>query len=320
MELLMNDNDAIYKTLSLVTAMVFMAVLWSLFRLPDDTQLLVVFTFLSTSMLSGEKSFSIRMKMTFIMALYCSLFGVITGMFQFHAFFKIPVQLLASAFTLYTIPSRQAAFTVLLTGYLSDNVSGGVTSAINRMIDILFAVLTVLVITMFTVKRRESTVFQPCQPREIAFTVTQLAIGGILGSLIQLQQGIWVILTIIFIISSSDSDSTIGQFAAERIFAVPAGIILGGLYMSTLCRLDYRFVYVFPLIAAAGFYQLYSSGNFFWFSLLFMFALTMFSDWQSGTYRNFNFSSVMIARSVATITGAILVAAGNAAVSERKSS
>lgn len=113
-----------------------------------------------------------------------------------------------------------------------------------------------------------------------------------------------MILTIIFIYLAKTPDKQNITLARQRIISVPAGIILGGIYSGSAVIFDYRWAYLAPLIGAASFFVLFYYNDFFSFSLLFLFAFTVYADWSNGTLHEFNFQQLLFARSLATVIGA----------------
>ena len=105
---------------------------------------------------------------------------------------------------------------------------------------------------------------------------------------------------------SKTSDSPGEKLAWQRIWAVPAGIIIGGFLLGTFYQIDYRFIWLLPFIGATGFFILYNSGNFFLFSIIFMITLTFFADWLTGDGNRFNFWNNFFARTAATWIGAVI--------------
>ena len=128
-----------------------------------------------------------------------------------------------------------------------------------------------------------------------------------LCKLLAMPQGIWIVLTVIFIYMIRQPGESSQSLVRQRIFSVPAGILLGGIYSGSAVAMDYRLAYLMPLIGAAGFFMLYYRHNFFSFSLFFMFAFTIYADWMSGTFRTFNFAQFLLARTLATIIGAVIL-------------
>ena len=118
-----------------------------------------------------------------------------------------------------------------------------------------------------------------------------------------MPQGIWIILTIIFIYMNRQPGTDNIRLARQRIFSVPAGILLGGIYSGSAVMLDYRLAYLMLLIGAVGFFMLYYRNDFFAFSLFFMFAFTVYADWMNGSLRGFNFGQLLLARTLATVIG-----------------
>ena len=124
--------------------------------------------------------------------------------------------------------------------------------------------------------------------------------------MLQLKQGSWIMLTILFIRMCMSSASSGRKLALQRIFAIPIGVVVGGFLLGTFCRMDYRFVFLVPFVGALGFFVLYNYGDFFLFSIIFMAALTVASDWIAGPYQRINLWESFFARSISTGLGTLL--------------
>lgn len=104
--------------------------------------------------------------------------------------------------------------------------------------------------------------------------------------------------------------TAIVKLSKQRLAATPLGIFLGGIYLASLCNLNYRWIYIVPLSGTLAFFVLYAKNDYFWFTVLFMFSLTVFTDWMLGTGNRFHFAEVMLFRSLATVIGGILLLTG----------
>ena len=316
-------TDAFNKAMTLLTALLMMAVLLAVLRLPESNLLLVVFTFLASALLFDVPEFRMRCIYALKMAVYAAAAQLLTGITWQTPFLRIVFLSLYVFFTLITLPDRQGACAVLLCGYLGYFAPGGTMTALYRCIDFVFSAVIILLAASFSgivrLRPPEQEPFKsPCSAAEAFVITSELAAGAILIQLLRLSQGAWIMMTIVFIQMAANPRHPVNDLALQRIFAIPAGILLGGLYLGIFCRFDYRFVYLLPFTGTAAFFTYYSRGNYFLFSLLFIFSLTLFSDWLTGTYHRNHFADIMLARCFATLAGSFLAIAGEFFLKEEK--
>ena len=300
--------SAVHRTAVLLTAMLIMAGAWGFFHIPGANMLIIVFTFLSSAFLFDVPVFHERLNIALLLAAYAS-----TAQFLISVFFRLPaLQTVSSAlfafFAFCTLPDIRCGCLVMITGYLSFFAPSGFVPGFSRSIDIFVAVAVIMAVTTISSinDRKTAASFTPCSCVQSLVLAAELGIGNILFKLLQLKQGAWIMLTVLFITMSESPRSPGEKLAVERIFAVPLGIMAGGALLAVFSRMDHRFVYLVPLIAATGFFFLYNYGNFFVFSLFFIIALTVFTDWMTGTYQSFRFLDTFISRTVSSWLGAVL--------------
>ena len=302
--------SAFIRIILLLSSMLLMAAVWAAGRIPGANFLLVTFTFLSTALLVDVVPFQKRLLWALSMA-----GGASAVQFLFSILHDLPaVQVIASAVLAYVVflisPDHRAGCIVLITGYLAFSAPSGWLPALDRCAGIGIGVIVIMLITTLgNAGKRGGGVevtgmsYSPYQALVLA---SELGLGTLLCRLFQLKQGAWVMLTILFISMSRTPHSPVKRLVFQRILAVPLGIIIGGFLLESLFRLDYRLFYLVPFIGAVGFFILYNYGDFFLFSIIFMLTLTLLSDWLTGPYHRFHFWDSFLARTAATLLGALL--------------
>jgi Kef-type K+ transport system membrane component KefB len=143
-----------------------------------------------------------------------------------------------------------------------------------------------------------------------AIITAELACGFIIFLLLKHEQAVWIMLTILFIHMAENPRAPLPDLVKRRIAATPIGILLGGAYLAAFGLVNYRASYIVPLTGTLGFFMLYLKNDYFLFTLLFMFTLTVFSDWMLGSYHRFHFTEILFIRSLATVIGGILLLCG----------
>ena len=307
--------DTLNKALTLLSALLLSISFWTVLHLPEINFLWVIFTFLTSAMLFDVPNHKKRFIFALVMSAYAAAAQFLTGITWQTPFLRIVFQGLFAYFTLMTLPDRQGASIVLLTGYLACFAPGGTMPALYRCIDFGLSVVFILLATslnsVIRIKPPEKNCFSTPCPAGEAFVVTvELAAGAIFAQLLNFSQSAWIMMTVVFIQMAVNARHPVKELALQRIFAIPAGILLCGLYLGTFCRLDYRFVYLLPFTGTAAFFVYYSTDNYFLFSLLFMFSITLSTDWLLGTFQRYHFTDIMLGRCVATLAGAFLSVAG----------
>ena len=306
----MFSTSAVQRTTVLLSAMLGMTAAWGFLRLPGANMLMVVFTFLTSAFLMDVSSFRRRLKMTVILSLYAS-----AVQFLITVWTEFPLgQMIAATFSAYfvfsTLPDLRAGCIVMITGYLAFFAPCISEEAVSRSMDILIGGAVVMIVTTLCHARKtdqsQVTVSpSPVSRRRCFYLAAALGTGNLLFRLLQLQQGPWIMLTVLFITMAETPENPGKKLAFQRIFAVPAGILFGGFLLETFSRTDQRLVYLIPFLGAIGFFLLYDQGDFFLFSLFFMVTLTFFSDWMTGPYHRFHFWDILFSRTLSSFLGAI---------------
>ena len=303
--------SAFIRAVLLLSSMLFMVVLWTAGRIPGVDFPLVAFTFLSSAFLVDVMPLSKRLLWALAMA--C---GASAVQFSFAILHEMPViQAVVSAVLAYVVflisPDHRAGCIVLITGYLTFSAPGGWLQVLNRSAAAGIGVLVIMLVTALGNAGRRgevgsAMVYLPYSPYQALIMAAELGLGTLLCRMFQLEQGAWIMLTILFISMSETPHSPVKRLVFQRILAVPLGIIGGGFLLESLFRLDYRLFYLVPFIGAVGFFILYNYGDFFLFSIIFMISLTVLSDWLAGPYHRFHFWDSFLSRSAATLLGALL--------------
>ncbi|MBO5667953.1 MAG: hypothetical protein J6S43_02390 [Lentisphaeria bacterium] len=302
--------SAFNRAAVLLAAILFMSAVWGLGHIPDANLQMIVFTSLVSALLADIGPFGSRLRQAVILACYSAAAQFIFSVSGKLPFLQVIVFVMFAYFTFLTLPDRRAGCIVLLTGCLGISAPPGFLPAAGRSIDILTAIPVIMVVTALgNAGRQENGETNlapiPYSPYQAMVFSAKLGIAMSISGILQLTQGIWIMMTLLFINMSKTSDSSGEKLAWQRVFAVPAGILIGGLLLGTFFRIDHRFIWLLPLVAATGFFILYS-GNFFLFSIIFMITLTVFSDWQTGAGHRFNFWENFFPRTTATWIGAMI--------------
>ena len=284
-----------------------MALGWGVFRMPEANLLEVTFTSLVSALLADVSSFRSRFKLALLWGCYGSAAQFLISVSGGAPFLKILVSSLFAYFTFLTL-DRRAGCIVMLTGYLSFFAPSGFLPAVGRIFDLFAGVAVILIVTALgngSAVKETSFASCPYSSRQALVIASELALGTFITELFQLRQGAWIMMTILFINMCKTPGVSEEKLALERILAVPAGIITGGLLLGTFYRIDQHLIWLLPFIGAAGFFILYSEGNFFLFSIIFMITLTLFADFLAGPYHKFHFWDSFFSRSFATLLGAL---------------
>ena len=306
--------SALNRTAVLLSAILLMATVWGIGRIPEANLLMIVFSCLVSAQLADVRSFSSRLRTTALLACYSAAAQFIFSFSGELPFLQTIICTAFAYFTFSTLPDCRAGCIVLLTGYLGTSASPEFLPAVSRSIDIFAGIPVIMAVTTIgnAGEKKENPVsIAPCSPYHALILSAELGIGTAIAKITEMDQGTWIMMTILFINMSITSDSSGEKLAWQRIFAVPAGIITGGFLLSTFYRIDYRFIWLLPFIGASGFFILYNYGNFFLFSIIFMISLTFFADWLAGTCHKFNLWENFFSRTTATWIGAAIeLAAG----------
>ena len=302
--------SAFQRTAVLLFSVLFMAAVWSLGRVPGASLQMIVFTCLSSALLVEIRPFGHRLMSAAVLACYSSVVQFLLSVSGHLPFLQIILSILLAFFTFYTLPDYRAGCVVMLTGYLALSAPYGFLPAIDRCADIFVGMIFAAVIAAVGNTTSCSSDVCPAwirySPYQALVLAAELGIGAIISNALRLQLGAWVMMTILFINMSKPPDSSAVKLAYQRIFAVPAGIIICGFFLSAFCRIDSRLVWLLPFIGASGFFVLYNYGNFFLFSIIFMVTLTFLADWMAGPYNQLHLWDIFFSRSIATLIGAFL--------------
>ena len=294
--------------------MLTMAGVWSLLRLPGASLQMVSFAFLTSSMLFDVQSFSLKLRRVGFMAAGAALVGFSMGVTADLPLLRIILSALLSFFILAASPDRQTAIIILLTGYLTLFSASGFQVSLNRCADIFFAAAVTLVVTgvvnLFLGGGNSVPAGKPYSLRHAAIITAELTCCFIISLVFRHEQNAWLMLTVLFIHLAKTPAGLLKKLAEQRIAAVPLGIVPAGILLASLCSTDYRWIYITPFTATLGFFILYRKGDFFYFTILFMFSLTVLTDWLTGTGNRFNFVGLLLSRSIATVIGVVILQCG----------
>jgi len=299
------------RTIAMLSSALLMVMSWGYFRFPHGNMLMATFAFLTSSLVVEVEGFENKVKLTVTMAVFAAAAQFLVGITADTAILRPLAAAVTAFFSLAVLPNRAGSCVVMIIGYLACFAQGGVIPALDRGGGIFFGVIIVTVVTSLTGHKGEAAAFSSPFPIGVALLIAaELLLGHLAELFLQLKQGPWVMLTILFVYLAAQGGAAPEKLARSRIFSVPLGIFLGGWYMSCFCYFDYRFVYLVPFIGTLGFWVLYTYGNFFVFSVIFMMTFTIMVDWQTGDYHLFYLWELLFFRSLATLLGVILVLGG----------
>ena len=299
-----------HHVMALLTAALLMAFCWSFLRLPEGNLLMVAFCFLSASSLynipDGRKRFGLLLFMAFSAASLQFLIGICHE----EKFLLVLLPALTAAAVLRFLPGKGIACSMCIAGYLAFFAPGGWQPAVDRAFGIiLFGIPAVLLAT---------AVFHSYLPEKIGFydrfstsdsllLAFLLGVGTWLSKALKMGQGPWIMLTILFICQFCCGTNRYAKASVDRTFAVPLGLLLGGLFLGCLAFFNYRFIYLLFPFGAFSFYQLNRNGDFFRFTVFFMMAFSIYADWSTGDIRRFHFAELLVQRSIATLIGSVFM-------------
>ena len=263
--------SAFKRTAVLFSAMLMMAALWGLIRIPGANLQMIVFAFLASSLLVENRFFSARLRDAVIWACYCAAIQFLISVTCETPLLQMLLTSILAYVVFVSLPDHRTGCMVMLVGYLALFAPTGWEEAVDRSMDIFAGILIVMAVTTLWnigLERREiTTVSMQYTFCQAAMLAAELGVGMLIFRLLDLAQGPWVMLTVIFIRMSETPGASTAKLALQRIFAVPLGIIAGGFLLETFCRVDERFTCLIPLIGASGFFMLYENGDFFLFTL-----------------------------------------------------
>ena len=139
--------SACKRTVVLFSAMLMMAALWGLIRIPGANLQMIVFAFLASSLLVENRFFSARLRDAVIWACYCA-----AVQFLISVTCEIPLwQTLLTSVLVYfvfrTLPDHRTGCMVMLVGYLALFAPTGWEEAVSRSMDIFVGILVVMAVT-----------------------------------------------------------------------------------------------------------------------------------------------------------------------------
>ena len=303
-------QQALYKTFVLTVTALTMAFIWAYCHLPAGNLLMVILAALTAVRIAELPAGGKQLQELAVVITTGALLQYIVAITVLLPLLNVLLVSLASWLVLRFIRGSSAHL-VLLVGFLAYSAPPGAYAAAERAVDIVIAGSVAGFITLLTCSSK-ALIRTDAKEEKLSAAAAykesvMLFCGTFLYRLLAMPQGIWIVLTIIFIGMIRRRQDRSIKLAEQRIFSVPAGIILGGIYSSAAVALDYRLAYLLILIAAAGFFMLYYRHDFFAFSLFFMFAFTVYADWMSGSLHGFNFRQLLLARTLATVIGAALL-------------
>lgn len=307
----MVSGSAIKRTVILLSAMLLMTAAWGIDRIPEANLLMIVFTFLASAFLADVKKFNLRLLKVVIWASYGSAAQFLISVSGVFPLLQTIIAMGLAYFTFSTLTDHRVGCVVMITGYLAFLAPPGFEAAVGRSFDIFVGAVVIMAVTTLgsigTCEDKALLVPDKKYSHGQALMLSaELGIGNLLANMLQLKQGSWIMLTILFIRMCMSSASSGRKLALQRIFAIPIGVVVGGFLLGTFCRMDYRFVFLVPFVGALGFFVLYNYGDFFLFSIIFMAALTVASDWIAGPYQRINLWESFFARSISTGLGTLL--------------
>ena len=309
----MLSDTVVKKTSALLSAMLLMVIAWSFMHLPGSSFQMVTFAILSATALCNISSFDIRLKRCFQMVCAAAILQFTISITAAYPLIRVAASSILSFFILLLIPDKRCAVTVLIAAYLTLFDTAGVIAGINRSMDILCSGSAVLLVTTLGNLSGTGNSIRQAQPytwKEALTISLESAIGFIIALIIKHEQTYWILLTALFIHLSTSPDSPLPALAKRRIAATPLGILLAGLYLAGFVNNNYQMIYIVPLTGTLGFFLLYLKNDYFMFTFLFMFTVTLFSDWMLGNYNRFHFAELIFTRSLATAIGGILILTG----------
>ena len=308
-------ESVLKKTSALFAAMLIMAAVWGVRHVPGAGLQMVVFAFLSSAALCSKSDFNVRTLRCIQLVTGAALAQLLIGSFADYPMMRIIVSMLVSFFVLALMPERQSAVIVLLIGYLSLLSPPGLTAALNRCADIALAGAAVLAVTtlcnLFEPGGTENAAAESAYTLRQAVIITaELTVGSIIFQWSNHEQMAWIMLTVIFVRMAENPQNSIESLVKQRIAAVPLGIIAGGIYLACFDSTSVQMIYIVPFSGMFCFFMLYLKNDYFIFTFLFIFTLTVFTDWMLGSSKRFYFTDIMLSRSVAAMIGGALLLLG----------
>ena len=310
----MGFDAVLKKSSALLAAMLTMAAAWSLMHLPGAGLQMVVFAFLVSAALCNTADSARRVQDCVLMVCGAAAAQFLFGITADFPLMRIILAMLFSFLILSEMPDRQMAVIVLLIGFLTLFSPPGVTAALDRSMDLVVSGGVVLLVTSlsnaFRCEAAETAEPEPYTIRQAAVIAAELTAGFIIAQSLKHEQMAWIMLTILFIHMAENPQDSPAGLVKQRIVATPLGILAGGLYLASFSSTNYRMIYIVPFTGTLSFFMLYLKNDYFIFTFLFIFTLTLFSDWMLGCDSRFHFADIMLARSIAAAIGGVLLLCG----------
>lgn len=307
-----NFMRSMNHSLTLLMAGVLMVLCWCYFRFPDANIMMVIFAFVGTSVLYDVDGWQNRLLLSSLMVIYAAALQFLIGICWQEKFLLAAAPAAFSFVIMRTFDNRGASCCSLLVGYLGFYANGGFVPSMNRAIGLFTAVAAVVIATALVglVHLRQNydpTFSRPYSTVEALRVSLALGFGTFIANATKMPQGPWIMLSVIFIYMAVSDKPRHAYFAGRRIYGVPLGLFLGGMYMANLTFFDYRFVYVIPFIGALAFFILFYFRSYFFFTVAFMVAFSIYVDWATGDLNGFHINELILARTLATVIGGGLV-------------
>ncbi len=300
------------KVLTMLIALIVILGLIIIFHFPSTNyQQVAVASFLSSTIFFEQSSQYENFSLLWRMYLGIISLEFIIGMTANYPIVQLIFFLVAVFFILRLIKNRNAAITVILIGYLNYYVTVDFTELINSSFELLISLSVGSLFgfvgqKILNLQKKQSNV-QSFSLQETIHLCALLLLGSIIAELVNFHQRSWIVLTILFIYLAQNTANDLTIVAKQRIFSVPLGLWAGIIFLSNFTYLNYHFFYLIPLFGATGFFMLFYRGNFFLFSLFFMFSFMVIADYQTGYLHAFHSWQLLFYRSIATLIGAMLV-------------
>lgn len=319
-ELSIHTAEAWHSVMAMLTAALLMSFCWSFLRLPEANLLMVTFCFLSALILypvtDGWKRFRLLLPMAFCAVTLQFLIGICRE----EKLLLVILPSLTAAMILRFLPGRASACAMCIIGYLAFFAPGSWLAAADRACGIAVGIPLVLFATAWFHSRLPGKSgaadrFSLSESLQLGFL---LAFGTWLTEALNLAQGAWIMLTVLFICQFCCTGGRYAEASLDRILAAPLGLLLGGLYLGCLVFFDYRFIYLLFPFGAFSFYLLRRNGDFGGFTVLFMMAFSIYADWSTGDIHRFHFADMLFQRTVATLIGSVLMMAYSTGIRKRE--
>ena len=298
-----------HHVLALLTAALLMAGCWCFLRLPHGGLKLVAFCFLSASVLYGLPSFRTRLRLLLAMTGFAVLLQFWIDICREEPVLLILLPSLTAGVILHLLPTG-AAWPVCIAGFLGFSGPGGFLPAVDSMLAIVVCgVPSVLTATWLyhSPDPEPRSFYGRFSLGEASGLAFLLGVGIWIAEVLRMPEGVWIMLTMLFIGQFAGRDGDLFGASFDRIAATPLGLLLGGVFMAGFTGSDYRFVYLLIPLGALAFHQFYRTGSFFLFTVWFMAAFSIYADWATGDCRRFHFAELLFCRTAATLIGAGLL-------------